>query len=254
MTETRWVGTSLKRKEDPTLLTGRGSYVDDLRLPGMLHAAVLGSPHAHARINGIDPSEALKLPGVVAVVTGQDVVKRSMPVMSPGGIPTMAFCLAVGKVRYVGEPVAAVVAADRYTAEDARELIRVDYEPLPAVVNVEQATAPGAPLVYEEAGSNLLWHRTFVYGDPEAAFREAEHVVQERFYFHRYSSTPIETNGVLASYEPAGGVLTFWDTNHLPMVSAPFLALVLKLPPEKVRFINRNIGGSFGNKGSGVTS
>ncbi|HKZ50385.1 MAG TPA: xanthine dehydrogenase family protein molybdopterin-binding subunit [Dehalococcoidia bacterium] len=254
MAETHWVGARLKRKEDPALLAGRGRYIDDLQLPGMLHAAILASPYPHARIRGIDTSEALRIPGVVAVLTGRDAARMSLPSMSSVGVPTMGFCLAVGKARYAGEPVAAVVASDRYIAEDARELIRVEYEPLPAVVDPEAAMGPGAPLLYEEAGTNILWHRTFVYGNPEGAFKEAEHIVRERFYIHRYSSTPIETNGVVASYAPAEGTLTLWDTNHLPMVGAPYLALVLKLSPEKVRFIRGNIGGGFGNKGSAITS
>ncbi|HKZ51322.1 MAG TPA: molybdopterin cofactor-binding domain-containing protein, partial [Dehalococcoidia bacterium] len=247
MSDGRWVGTSLKRKEDPTLLTGRGSYIDDLTLPGMLHAAMLRSPHAHARIKGIDVSAALQVPGVVAILTGKDVAKRALPFMSAIGGPTMEFCLAVGKVRHVGEPVAAVVATDRYTAEDARDLIRVDYEPLPAVVDVEEAIAPGAPLIYEIVGSNILWQKTIAWGDPEGAFRKADLIVRDKFYFHRYSATPVETCGVVASYDPAKGSLTIWDNNHL-MMAAPFVSMVLKLPPEKVRFIRHDIGGSYGNK------
>ncbi|HLB28667.1 MAG TPA: xanthine dehydrogenase family protein molybdopterin-binding subunit, partial [Dehalococcoidia bacterium] len=248
MAETRWVGANLKRKEDPSLLTGRGSYVDDLRLPGMLHAAFLASPHAHARIKSIDASEALKLPGVVAVLTGRDIARRILPAMASVGGPVMDFGMAVGKARYVGEPVAAVVATDRYIAEDARDLVRVDYEPLPAVVDGEVAMAPGAPLLYEAAGSNLLWHRAFAYGDPDGAFQQAEVIVKGRFHFHRYSSTPVETCGVVASYDPAKGSLTIWDNNQLPMIGAPFVALQLKLPPDKVRFIEGNIGGGYGNK------
>ena len=248
MAETHWIGTSLKRKEDPSLLTGRGSYVDDVRLPGMLHAAILGSPHPHARIKSIDIGEALKLPGVAAVLTGRDVARRILPFTSFVGGPAIDFGIAVDKTRYVGEPVVLVAATDRYTAEDARDLIRVEYEPLPAAVDAEAALAPGAPLLYEAMGSNLFWRRAFTYGDPDGAFQQAEVVVKDRFYFHRYSSTPIETCGVVASYDLARDSLTFWDNNQLPMRVAPFVSLMLKMPSSRVRFIEGNIGGGYGNK------
>jgi 2-furoyl-CoA dehydrogenase large subunit len=187
----QWIGKPLKRLEDPRMLTGRGSYVDDLPFQNLHHAAILRSPYAHARIQAIDAADALKAPGVVGVLTGADAQALSRPFSVGVTAPIHYYCLAVDKTRFVGEPVAVVVARSRYLAEDALDLVRVDYEPLPAVVDPERALEPGAPILHEAVGTNLAVSRRLVYGDPERAFRDADVVISERFRFPKYSSTPI---------------------------------------------------------------
>src|SRR5579875_536583 len=179
--ELKWVGKSIRRVEDPKFLTGRGGYVDDIVLPGMLHAAVLRSPHAHARIRRVDTEAARRLPGVVAVVTGAEAAELCNPMPDFGPAPDKHVwrCLAVDKVRHVGEGVAVVVAESRYLAEDARDLIEVDYEPLPAVVDPMAAMDPSAPLVHEALGSNVAYQRTFVFGDVERDFADADLAVPD---------------------------------------------------------------------------
>ena len=182
-----WVGRPVPLKEDARLVAGRGRFVDDLARPRMLHAAMLRSPHAHARIVAIDTREAAALPGVFAVLTGAEAAARSGPIRPL--IPTTAavpdYCLAVDRARYVGEPVAAVAAVDRATAEDALELIRVEYEALPAVVDPEAAIAPGATLLYPQLGTNVLWHDTLTYGPVDEALARADGVLRERFTIQR---------------------------------------------------------------------
>ncbi|MBI4493353.1 MAG: xanthine dehydrogenase family protein molybdopterin-binding subunit, partial [Chloroflexi bacterium] len=174
-----WIGKSVRRKEDFRLLTGRGTYVDDLHpVPNLHHAAILRSPHPHARIVRVDPSQALRVPGVVAVLTPDDVRAWADPF--PVGVekPPRYYPLALDKARFVGEPVAVVIARDRYLAEDARDLVEVEYEPLPAVVDPERALEPGAPLLHEELGSNVACHRRLRYGDPDQVFAQAEVVIR----------------------------------------------------------------------------
>lgn len=246
---TKWIGKSVKRLEDARLLTGRGRFVDDLKLPDLQRAAILRSPHAHARINRIDASEALKLPGVISVLTGEDVVRMSDPF--PHGVPAEIsyYSLAVDKARFVGEPVAVVVAKDRYVAEDATALIQVDYEPLPAVTGPEEALAQDAPVLHESVGNNIAHHRLLTYGDIDAAFKEADVVVKEKFRFPKYSSTPIETYAIIASRDPLTGVVTVWSNFIGPFIMHPVVAKALRLPESKLRFIvPPDIGGAFGIK------
>ncbi|MFQ5519760.1 MAG: xanthine dehydrogenase family protein molybdopterin-binding subunit [Candidatus Methylomirabilia bacterium] len=246
-----WIGRRLKRVEDPRLLTGRGSYIDDLPFTTLYQAALLRSPHAHARIVGIDASEAVKGPGVVGVITGADAEALTRPFSVGVLAPARYYCLAVDKARFVGEPVAVVVARDRYRAEDALDLIRVEYEPLPAVVEPERALEPDAPVLHEAVGSNAAVIRRLVYGDPDRAFKEADLVLSERFRFPKYSSTPIETYGIVASYDPASGVLTVWSNFMGPFIMHPLVARALGLPENRLRFIiPPDIGGSFGIKTS----
>lgn len=250
----RWIGQPLRRKEDISLLTGRGSFADDLKFPNLAHAAFLRSPHAHAQILDIDPAGARELPGVIAVLTGREVreMTKSFPAALPIRIPYYA--AAVEKVRFVGEPVAVVVAENRYVAEDACERIEVDYEMLPAVIDAEQAMEPGAPLLHEDLGTNVANHRLLDYGDVEAAFAEADVVIDERFLFHRYSSTPIETCVAVARFEPATGVMTLWSNFHGPYSLHSFVAKGMNVPENKLRLIAPpDIGGSFGIK-IGITS
>ncbi|HBH02578.1 MAG TPA: carbon monoxide dehydrogenase, partial [Candidatus Rokubacteria bacterium] len=246
----RWIGRSVRRVEDARLLTGRGTYIDDHPPVGNLfHAAIVRSPHAHARILGYDLEAARALPGVVGVITGADVARHSKPFSVGVTAPVHYYCAATDKARFVGEPVAVVVARSRYVAEDAAELVQVRYEPLPAVVDPERALEPDAPVLHETVGTNLANNRRLVYGDPDRAFRDAEVVLKERFRFPKYGSTPIETYGVIARWDALDGVCTVWSNFMGPFIMHPLTARVLGLPENRLRFIvPPDIGGSFGIK------
>ncbi len=248
----RWIGRPLKRVEDARLLTGRGSFVDDHPpVANVHHAAIVRSPHAHARILGYDLPAALAMPGVVGIVTGADVARRTRPFSVGVTAPVHYYCAATDKARFVGEPVAVVVARTRYLAEDALDLVRVEYEPLPAVVDPERALDPDAPVLHEPVGSNLAAHRRLVYGDPGRAFAEADVIISEQFRFPKYGSTPIETYGVIARWDPLDGVLTVWSNFMGPFIMHPLVSRVLGLPENKLRFVvPPDIGGSFGIKSS----
>jgi len=251
---TRYFGERVTRSEDPRLLTGRGTYVDDIRLPGMLHGAVLRSPHAHARILRIDTSRALAAPGVAAVYTRADLpagLREPLPKLIPH--PALIhhktqYALAPEKVRHVGEAVAFVVAESRYLAEDALELIEVAYDPLPPVVDLEQAARPDAPLVHEDMGTNVCAHYTQRVGDVEDAFARAAHVFTERFVMDRGTAAPMECRGVVARWEPKMRQLTVWDSTQAPIPIRNGLARLLELPQGSVRVIAPDIGGGFGPK------
>ena len=246
-----WVGQSVKRREDPRLLTGRGTFVDDITVPNMHYAAILRSPRAHARVVSIDPSKALDLPGVITVLTGEEVGEKSLPF--PVGV-TAAFkyySAAVDKVRYVGEPVAVVVASDRYVAEDALELIEVEYDPLPPVVKPEDALDPDAATLHEELGNNIGCHRLLDYGEVDKAFEEADLILKERFVFPRYSSLPLETYAVIADHDAVTGVITVHSNFMGPFSMHAVTARALNIDENKLRFIvPSDIGGSFGIKSS----
>jgi 2-furoyl-CoA dehydrogenase large subunit len=245
----RAVGTSPRRPADVRLLTGAGTFADDLRFPQLRHAAILRSPYPHARIKRVDVEAALALPGVFGAVTGDDVARLSRPFTA--GMPRRLayYSSAVTKARYVGEPVAVVVAESRYVAEDACELITVEYDPLPPVVDAVAAMAPGAPLLHEEQGTNVANHRLLTYGDVDAAFATADVVIRQDFKFHKYSSTPIETCVAIAQFDAATGVLTFWSNFHGPYSLHSFLAKALAIPENKLRLVApADIGGSFGIK------
>jgi 2-furoyl-CoA dehydrogenase large subunit len=246
----RWIGKPVKRVEDARLLTGRGTYIDDQDpVPGVHHAALVRSPHAHARILGYDVSAALAMEGVVGVVTGEDVAKATKPFGVGVTAPVRYHCAATDKARFVGEPVAVVVARNRYLAEDAAEAVVVHYEPLPAVVDPEKALEPDAPILHEAVGSNVANNRRLVYGDPDTAFKQAEVIIRERFKFPKFGSTPIETYGIVARWEPLEGVLTIWSNFMGPFIMHPLTARVLGLPENRLRFIvPKDIGGSFGIK------
>lgn len=245
----KWVGKGIKRFEDPRLLTGKGDFVDDLKLPDVYHAAILRSPHAHALIKKIDASAALRSPGVKGVLTGEDALKLSKPFSAAITVPVKYYSMAIHKARYSGEPVAVVVAKDRYIAEDALALIDVDYEPLPAVVDQEEALEPGAPVLHEEVGNNIANHRLLHWGDTDSAFKEADYIVSQRFIFPKYSSTPMETFAIVASYERFSGVLTVRSNFHGPFTLHSVVAKSLDMDEGKLRFIvPPDIGGSFGIK------
>ncbi|HEV7790636.1 MAG TPA: molybdopterin cofactor-binding domain-containing protein, partial [Pseudonocardia sp.] len=246
----KWVGKSIRRVEDPKFLRGRGGYIADLVTPGTLHAAVLRSPHPHARILSTDITAALAAPGVHAVITGARAAELCDPLPDFGPDPANHTwrCLAAEKVRYVGEGVAIVVADSRYLAEDALPLIEVEYEPLPAVVDPEAALAEGAPLVHESLGSNLAYERTFDFGEVERDFAEADVVVTDRLRWRRSGGQPLETVGAIADYDHATGQLTV-DTNSLSFTSYLFMvAGTLKIPANRLDIRPVPAGGSFGSK------
>jgi len=252
MSETRWIGKSVKRVEDARLLTGRGTYIDDHPpVANACHAAIVRSPLPHAVIRGYDLSAALALDGVVGAITGEDVARHTKPFSVGVTAPIHYYCAATDRVRFVGEPVVVVVAKNRYVAEDAAELVQVDYDPLPVVLDPERALDSTAPVLHQAVGSNLAGHRRLVYGEPERAFREADVVLSERFSFPKYGSTPIETYGVIARWDPLDGVCTVWSNFMGPFIMHPLTARVLGLAENKLRFIvPTDIGGSFGIKSS----
>jgi len=243
----QWIGKPVKRVEDPMLVTGRAEFIDNVSLPKMLHCAILRSPYAHARIKGVNTSKAEKLPGVVAVLTGEDTGRWSFPSTTvPEGWGT--HCIPVDKVRFVGEPVAAVAATSRYLAEDALELIEVDYEPLEAVADGRRAAEPGSPLLFEDKESNVMFQRHFVWGEVEAAFKDADHVYTESFRWNRVGANPLETFGVISQWDPVEHSVTFRGTFQSPSLLGMARATALGLPFNKVRMIAHPRGGSFGGK------
>jgi len=251
MAETKYIGKSARSKEAPRHVTGRGQFIDDLVFPGMLHAMVLRSPYPHARILSVDARAALEAREVLAVITPEEVKQRTNP-FKPGryaaGLrkPIPEYACAVDKVRYMGEPVGALAARGRGAAEDALDLISVDYEALPPVVETSEAMRPDAPLVFEELGSNVAWKGSLSYGDVEGAFRQADKIVTEKLKIHRYSSTPLEPFACIASFDPASKRLTVWVNAQVPEVIYDSLHEALGL--EDVRVIIPDIGGGFGQK------
>ncbi len=292
MTETarRYMGNSVPRKEDPALLTGQASFTDDIRLPGMLHMALLRSPHAHARITNLDASGARERPGVVAVFTDEDLASElggsameaaSIPgyavdvdgspdsetaVTPPGGAeeaPPRSFTgwpvtedikipdhwpLARGEVNFAGEPVAVVVATDRYKAQDALEFIEVDYEPMGVVTDVEGALEEGSPLVHEKFGTNECYTWALGTGDIDEAFSEADVVVSGRYIQQRLIPSAIETRGVVVQPEPRGGGFTVYTSTQVPHFVKDVLSAMCGVPEIKLRVVAPDVGGGFGSK------
>lgn len=253
------VGTPIKRREDPRLITGQATYVDDIKLPGMLYMAVLRSPYGHARIKSINTEAARSSPGVVAVYTADDLkgVVGNIPIAVPLPGPISEGLgrrgpLAEGKVRFYGDPVAVVIADDRYTARDARDLIDVDYEPLPAAINVEKAMEPGAPLLYEQFGTNVA---TSIHPPTEEIDKVFQQtladggiVVRERIVNQRLVPMAMETRGVVAEYRKVDKTLTVWSSSQVPHFLRNYLAEQLGLPQHQVRVIIPEVGGGFGSK------
>ncbi|MEE8544972.1 MAG: xanthine dehydrogenase family protein molybdopterin-binding subunit [Alphaproteobacteria bacterium] len=246
----RWIGARLPRKEDPALLTGGARFIDDLEpLPGLWQVAILRSPHAHARIRRIDASGALALEGVLGVVTGAQIAAATDPIPSVLRAPISYYPMAVDEARHAGEPVALVAARDRYLAEDALDAIAVDYEPLPAVVDPVAALSREAPLVHHGLSSNLVHDRHFRYGDPDAAFAAAHHVVRLAWRYPRQSSTPLECYGVIAQFEPRPERYTIWSNFQGPFILHTLMCGALKVSGERLRLITApHSGGSFGIK------
>lgn len=266
MTETRYFGRRLKRNEDPRLLTGQALFTDDVDLPNMGHVAFVRSPHAHARLLAIDTSAAEQLEGVIAVYTADSLGDYWQPgplLVSPPPVEGMIYNqrtqvpLAKDKVRYAGEPVAMVVAESRYIAEDAAEQVWVEYEPLPPVIDLEQAIAPDAPLVHEDVayvpgiGANVNAYVKQVKGDGhrfDAIARNAHLVLKRRFYYDHGTAAAMENRGIVADWDRRAGRLTVWDTTQAPVFVRNGLAAMLNLSENQVRVIAPFIGGGFGPK------
>jgi carbon-monoxide dehydrogenase large subunit len=248
----RLTGTSVQRVEDPRILTGRGRYVDDVVLPGMLHAAFVRSPHPHARITAIDTTAAVAHPGVHLVLTDDDLRGRigDMTANGSAGLFVATYsALARDVVRLVGEPVAIVVADSRAIAEDAAALVRVDYDVLDPVVDMDDAMRDDAELLYPEHGSNVIYRTEHRYGDTPSAFARAAHVVRERFLQHRHANVPMECRGGVADYSPATGSLEYTTSHQAPHAMRFQLSLILRQPAHLLRVRCGDIGGSFGQKG-----
>jgi 2-furoyl-CoA dehydrogenase large subunit len=246
----RWTGQALVRREDAALLTGKGRFADDLGVrPGTLHAAFVRSPHPHARLRSIDATAACAVPGVRAVLTGEDVKRWAAPFVVGVKAPMEHWCLAVDKVRYVGEPVAVVVAEDRYLAEDALELVQVDYEPLDATVDIAHAASAASALLHEAVGTNVVSDRHFVYGDPDACFASTPHRVKLAVRYPRNSCTPIEGFVVVAEHLAGDDGYDVLANFMGPFSLAAVMALALKVPASRLRLrVPRDSGGSFGVK------
>ena len=248
-------GAEVKRVEDPRLLSGRGRYVDDVRLPGMLEAAFVRSSEAHAAIRGIDASAARALPGVVAVLTLPDLgaACAGRRMVQPSPSPAIRqnitqFPLAHDEVCYVGEAIALVVAESRYVAEDAAQLVEVDYEPLPAVVDLKAARAADAPKVHRGAADNLVATLAWRFGDIGAAFANAAHVFRETYVQHRGAPHSMECRGVVASYDAPTDQLTLWSATQAPYMVRRLLAQYLEREEATIRVIAPDVGGGFGPK------
>ncbi len=255
MAVTQLIGARVQRREDPRLITGHGRFIEDHTLPGLTHLAVVRSPHPHALILGIDTTAARALPGVLAVLTAADfhkVLSGSMPV-TPAFAPEKKyvperFPIAEREVCFQGEPVAVVVANDRYLAADAADLVHVTYEPLPAVVDPEGAMSPGSPLVHTDGPDNIGWDMTYAGGDIDAAFSRAEVVVKERIIQQRLAPTAMETRGVMASYSPYSEDLSLWLSSQNPHFIRLFVSGAMGIPESRVRVVSPDVGGGFGSK------
>lgn len=249
--EPRYIGSRVLRKEDRRLVTGRGRFTDDIVLPGMLHAAFVRSPFAHARIKAINTAEALKLPGVVAIITGRELDKftQSFICRQDGAAPMKMDALPIDKVRFAGDPVACVVARDRYVAEDGVDLVEIEWEELKPVLDMYHAADEGMPLVDEDIPSNLHTHESRRYGDVEAAFARADKIVNAEFRSQRLTHLPIESRGVVADWDEGRQELTYHGAAQIAHIHRTTLANRLGLSENKVRVISPpDVGGGFGLK------
>src|SRR5262245_9886373 len=255
----RLMGAQVKRKEDPRLITGTSTYVGDLNIPSLHYVAFVRSPHAHAKVGKIDATTAAQRPGVFKVVTGDDIRSRCKPIplggpSAEGGgagetsIGRTHFPLSVGRVRYVGEPVAAVIATSEAAAVDAATLVSVDWEPLPAVADQLSAMASGAPQLFNDAAKNIEHETNIKAGEPDAAFAKAHRVVKQRMISQRLCGVPMEPRAALAAPDPAGAGLTLWSTHQAPHALRNDVAACLGLEQNLVRVIAPEVGGGFGVK------
>lgn len=254
MAITTLVGAKIHRREDPRLVSGQGRYTDDFVRPHTAYMVVVRSPHAHARIRSIDPGPARSAPGVVAVFTAADfekVISGTMPV-APAFVPEKKQVperrpIAKQEVCYQGEPVAVVIAESSYQAADAASLVQVDYEVLPAVMDLEEGLRPGGPTVHEGAADNLAWDLTYS-ADAEAAFAEAEVVVKQRILQQRLAPTPMEPRVILAEWHPADQTMTMWLSSQNPHFVRLFIGGALGIPETRFRVVSPDVGGGFGSK------
>ena len=248
----KMMGARVPRLEDPRLLRGHASFVDDLSLPGILHAAVLRSPHAHARIRKTNLSAVRAAPGVVDAFCLGDIWQNPPSIPVVVGVPSLLPCaqypLAREIVRYVGEPVAIVVASDRACAEEALEAAEVEYDPLPVLSDANQARAVGAQLLHATAPGNVAARWTQGFGNVKAAFQEADHVVRDHLRMQRYTGVPLETRGILASPDPLSGELTIWASGQWPHTARRITAAMLGIEERRIRCILPDVGGGFGVK------
>ena len=251
---TRLFGSGIRRREDPRLITGRASYTDDIKLPGMVHAAILRSPYAHANITSIDTSAAVCQPGVIAVYTGGDIEGHLNPIPCAWLIPDSNLvtpdhpAIAKDKVRYVGDAVAVVVAENRYQAEDALEHIDVDYEPLDATINPKASTMDGAPQVHDDAPNNIAFKWTVAGGEIDEAFEKADVVVKDTITLQRLIPNAMEPRSAIAQYVAPTGNLTLWATTQNPHIARFLSSVVTGVGEHKVRVIAPEVGGGFGSK------
>jgi aerobic carbon-monoxide dehydrogenase large subunit len=254
MAITTMIGAKIHRREDPRLVSGHGRYTDDFKRPGCTYAAFVRSPYAHARITSIELTDAAKAPGVIAVLTARDfegVIAGAAPV-APAFVPekkTVPDRLPIAKdeVVFQGEPVAVVIAEERYQAADALALVQVEYEPLPAVMDIEKAMQPDSPKVHTKLADNICWDLTF-NPDADAAFAEAEVVVKERILQQRLAPTAMETRGVMAEYSREDDQMTIWMSSQNPHFIRLFVGGALGMPETRVRVISPDVGGGFGSK------
>lgn len=253
-TAEKLIGKAIKRKEDPRLITGSGIYTDDIKLPGMVYAAFVRSPYAHAKIRSIDGGAAKALPGVLGVYTYQDLkdaFKAPLP-CAWAGFPTVKnpahWPLAPDRVRHVGDPVAVVVATDKYLARDAAERVRVDYEPLPTVVDAEESLKPGAPKLFDELQDNVSFTFDYATGDVDGSFKSADVTLKHRFYQQRVVGGAIEPRAVLAEWRKATGELTMWSTTQVPHFLKIFASVLTGVPEHQMRIVAPEVGGGFGSK------
>lgn len=245
------VGKRIRRREDPRLITGTATYVEDIQLPGMHHACIVRSPHAAARIRGIQTKEALENPGVLAIYTGADIGGVG-PVPCGASLPGLRVphhhILAQDRVYFVGHPVAVVVASDRYIARDAADLVEVDYEPLPAIADPEKALEAGAPAVHPEWPDNVAFTYHQEGGDVDKAFAEADVVVKQRIISQRLIPTAIETRGVVAEWRTGEKTMTLHSSTQIPHLMRTLVAQMLGVPEHRLRVITPEVGGGFGSK------
>src|SRR5437588_5718418 len=252
------LGSPIKRREDPRLITGQSTYVDDIKIPGMLHMAVVRSPYGHARINSINADAARKHPGVVAVYTAEDLkgavgnIAIAVPLGKIAEGMGARGALAEGKGRFIGDPVAIVIDEDLYTARDARDLVEVDYEPLPAAIDVEKSMEPGAPLLYVEFGTNVAFGMHPPTDEIDKVFAQTLAdggvVVKQRLVNQRLAPVAMETRGVVAEYRKASKSLTVWSSSQIPHILRNVLSAQVGLPQHQVRVIVPEVGGGFGSK------
>jgi len=254
MAVSQLIGASIKRREDPQLITGSGSFVEDMPQTAVAHLYVVRSTQAHARILGIETSRAREASGVLAIWTGKDLqpeFQAPLPVtvsfVAEKKYPSM-YPIATDRVRYVGEPIAVVVATSRSAAEDAAERLDIRYQSLPVVLDIERALAADSPVLHDEIGSNISYDVKRSAGDIEAAFREAEVRISQRLVQQRLIPVAVEGRGVLAEYKPFANSLTVWSSTQIPHFVKVWLGVILGIPEGKVRVVAQDVGGGFGSK------